>query len=873
MSRTLRLIAGFTACLLVPPGALAVQQPAPDTGVLPDYDIRQEMEARAPLRPEAQAAVARLGALGTGEVYARYSPITGAVRLLTSARGPIASPTGLPPADAARSFLRENADLFGLDSQALATLDLAREYSGHNESISHVTYEQIHRGLRVFGAEVRIHVDDSGRVVMASSSAAPLADASTTPRLDAVTAARRAAENLRPDLSWQPVVTGSSREANGRTVFSPGPWRTAPAAELVLFPTAAGTRLAWQVTLEPQGFPQSYLVLIDAGDGTLLYRRNLVNYAEGVGNVLQSDATMADDPRRPDEAPKGSGSGNCPPIDNLFARDLNSQFRDPATVLADTGRLEGNDTTAWKGNTGTYGAAGTDNGGVWEFLFVFNSSDFSETQLFFMNNFVHDFFYDLGFDEASGNFQEDNFGRGGVGGDSVNAHSRDPDGRNNATFATPADGSNPTMSMFLWDGEGCWSEDVDGDGSQDLDGTIDLDIVVHEFHHGVTHRLNTQFGGDEAGAMGEGGGDFFAYSVNDDTNLGEYAAPPSGIRNVNAKTYGDWTCLFGFFCQVHTNGEIWANTLWDLREIYRQDQVGGSQESGIHELHQTYVNGLKLSPANPTMLDMRDSMLQDDLNRHPNSGAPGGSDNYCRLWEGFAGRGMGVNAQDTNDTGQPDQVVEDFTVPAACEGPVEPPDGDPTDLTATAVSSSQIDLSWTDNSTNEDGFSIERCTGSGCTDFAEIAQVGANTTAYSDTGLPAETTHRYRVRGFNSAGNSNYSNEAEATTLADTGAPAAPSDLTGTSSSTGKGKNKVFTVDLSWQDNSDNEDVFVIERCTESGKGKNKACAFSELATVSADTTTYQDGGLSRGTYRYRVKARNTNGDSAYSNEIEMTLK
>ena len=90
---------------------------------------------------------------------------------------------------------------------------------------------------------------------------------------------------------------------------------------------------------------------------------------------------------------------------------------------------------------------------------------------------------------------------------------------------------------------------------------------------------------------------------------------------------------------------------------------------------------------------------------------------------------------------------------------------DPTNLAATAASSSQINLSWTDNSSNETGFSIESCKGPTCTNFVQIATVGANVTTYSNTNLKANTTYRYRVRAYNAAGNSGYSNIATATTL------------------------------------------------------------------------------------------------------------
>ncbi|MGI9179378.1 MAG: S8 family peptidase [Longimicrobiaceae bacterium] len=88
----------------------------------------------------------------------------------------------------------------------------------------------------------------------------------------------------------------------------------------------------------------------------------------------------------------------------------------------------------------------------------------------------------------------------------------------------------------------------------------------------------------------------------------------------------------------------------------------------------------------------------------------------------------------------------------------------PSSLTATAASNSQINLAWTDNSSNEDGFKIERCTGSSCTNFTQIATVGANVKTYSSTGLAASTTYRFRVRAYNAGGDSGYSNNANATT-------------------------------------------------------------------------------------------------------------
>src|SRR6185436_5836645 len=94
-------------------------------------------------------------------------------------------------------------------------------------------------------------------------------------------------------------------------------------------------------------------------------------------------------------------------------------------------------------------------------------------------------------------------------------------------------------------------------------------------------------------------------------------ARPGGLRAVNGRTYADWTCRLGLFCEVHDNGEIWANVLWDTRERFRTDHVRGTEATAVNEAHQLYIDALKLSPPAPTMLDMRDAMLEADVLRNP----------------------------------------------------------------------------------------------------------------------------------------------------------------------------------------------------------------------------------------------------------------
>jgi hypothetical protein len=181
----------------------------------------------------------------------------------------------------------------------------------------------------------------------------------------------------------------------------------------------------------------------------------------------------------------------------------------------------------------------------------------------------------------------------------------------------------------------------------------------------------------------------------------------------------------------------------------------------------------------------------------------------------------------------------------------------PSDLVATAVDHQRIDLAWTDNSTDETGFRIERKTEPSGT-FALIATVGGNATKYYNTSLAAGTTYTYRIRAFSGVGESENSNEATATTDPAT-TPPAPSNLVATPVSGDR-------IDLTWTDNSSDETGFRIERKTE------PSGTYAVIATVGANVTKYYNTGLQPGTtYTYRIRAYNGVGDSPYSNEATST--
>ena len=178
------------------------------------------------------------------------------------------------------------------------------------------------------------------------------------------------------------------------------------------------------------------------------------------------------------------------------------------------------------------------------------------------------------------------------------------------------------------------------------------------------------------------------------------------------------------------------------------------------------------------------------------------------------------------------------------------PAADPSHLTATVVSCSQINLSWADNSNDEAQFNIERSTDG--INFSQIAIVSANVTTYDNIDLNASTLYYYRVRAYNNAGYSGYTNTANASTpVCPPTPPAAPTNLTATS---GQG-----TIDLTWTDNATDEDRFLIYRGTNPSN-------LATIDTVSTNATSYNDAGLaSKTTYYYKVCAYNVNGENCSS--------
>jgi predicted phage tail protein len=199
-------------------------------------------------------------------------------------------------------------------------------------------------------------------------------------------------------------------------------------------------------------------------------------------------------------------------------------------------------------------------------------------------------------------------------------------------------------------------------------------------------------------------------------------------------------------------------------------------------------------------------------------------------------------------------AIATATTPA---GPDTTPPSTPTGLAATAVSTSRIDLTW--NASTDDvgvtSYRVERCRGTNCTNFAQVGTPAG--TSFSNTGLAANTTYRFRVRAVDAAGNlSGYSAiVARATLAADTTAPTAPTGLAATAVGPAQ-------IDLGWTASTDNVGVtgYRVERCQGAG-----CTTFAQIATPTG--TSYSDTAPQPGTtYRYRVRAVDAAGNlSTYS--------
>ena len=531
------------------------------------------------------------------------------------------------PDNIARNFLKGNASLFALTNASVGGLKLSRD--DNDQGTSFLDYTQTVGGLKVFEGDVRVVVGRSGEVLSVREGFLVNGQSvSVRPTLSESEGIARAFEYAGRSV---PAAFAETRARGSKAESSAFSNPVAPTLEEVLSElnvvrVGDAARLAWHVYADV-GPDEWYELLVDAHTGELLLRHNLYVF-EAQGTVYHED---------PDAGGRTLTS---------FVGDttINTAAGWMGTSTVTTGNnveayLDTNADNAPDANNGTNLSNGHASAPNQDFTFPFSTAVDPRTQqaavvtnLFYYNNVMHDFSYNLGFTETARNFQTNNFGRGGTGNDSVRAEAQDGSGTNNANFATPPDGQRPRMQQFLFTAP-----------NPDRDSSVDSDVVFHEYGHGISNRLigngSTALSGTQSGAMGEGWSDYWATTLNNDGVMGEYVTqnPTRGVRRaaytVPAATvmdsYAD-VCAGG--CEVHNDGEVWAATLWDLRT-----QLGQTITDSI------VLNGMKFTPTRPSFLNARDGIIQADQNL--NGGA-----NRCAIWTVFARHGMGVSAVGNDGT-------------------------------------------------------------------------------------------------------------------------------------------------------------------------------------------------------------------------------
>ena len=586
---------------------------------------------------------------------------TGQARMVIRTGGYLTGPSSESPENIALQFMKDNRNLFGLSGSQVKELEVAASLPIKHNGAWNVTLGQRVAGFRVFNTGVTLTIDQQGRVVAVGG---PLATGKATgqAKLDArqaVVAAAAAANVKAGILEALPDDGNKQKFANNvaEGVYQPTPIT----AELVWYPTDHGRHLqmAWYTDIELDS-SRWFVSIINAESGKLLERINRFEDS--------SEGTVYDE-----ENPEAPGAG----------REVHAFSGIDGNWVSGT-TTSGNNVNAYRdlANTNAIGYQPTDANAHFNYAFtdawrttanvasqaaLDADLDAVITQLFYYTNRVHDYVYNLGFDEVSRNFQVNNFGRGGSGNDPVLAEAQngwdfgcvDNNGNairclNNANFATPADGNSPRMQMFVW----VWPF---------RDGDMDGDVIAHEYGHGVSHRLvggGDMGSGRETGALGEGWSDLISMFMWDDWVVGEYATgnPTTGIRRVNYETSTEDYTDFDNNLGVHPNGEIWATVVSNIRKA-----------KGIAYTEQLLIDGMKSTPKSPSFLDARDGLLAADI-------ANTGGCNQCLIWRTFAERQMGVSAtsDQTNRTFATD--IPGVCIPAAdAGGPYSTPEG--TDVT------------------------------------------------------------------------------------------------------------------------------------------------------------------------------------------------
>lgn len=372
------------------------------------------------------------------------------------------------------SNFKSDLELFDLQS-----MELSGNSTSKKAGLTHYYFQQTVNGIPVHNAVLNMSVNATGELIHVQHSLAHVPESAkgqSEAGLSPAQAFREACKSL--DISSYQYVESNQWKGRSGKVDLPAISSRPIDFRLVYQPMdKKQMRLAWEFVILQRTGSDWWQIRIDATTGEFLDKNNWfvscnLNEAHSCSFDHASKApgrnpfltSLVDGYRvypTPVESPiYGSRElVNAPWNDNLTASPLGWHDTDGATGAEYT-ITRGNNVWAQEDADGNDGTGYSPDGGAtldFDFPLDLNQApstyqDAAITNLFYYNNVMHDVWYNYGFDEESGNFQENNYGNPGLGGDYVFADAQDGSGLNNANFGTPPDGENPRMQMFLWDG-------------------------------------------------------------------------------------------------------------------------------------------------------------------------------------------------------------------------------------------------------------------------------------------------------------------------------------------------------------------------------------------------------------------------------------
>ncbi|WP_111685031.1 T9SS-dependent M36 family metallopeptidase [Winogradskyella tangerina] len=377
------------------------------------------------------------------------------------------------------NYLEDNKISLGILDADMESILVTDSYKSQASEINHVYIQQAYEGIKIYNAISSVAIKDnvvfyfSNRMLSNIDSKINTVTPSVAPSSSVATVVNEFQLGQLQNLE-------EIDHQNHKYIFSNGSISNRNiTAELVFFNTGENLRLAWDVMIYAKDDSHWHSVRMDALTNEVLDTNDLIlNCSFGEHNHKESNKDASFDLFKSENATVAALVDGA--SYNVFALPIESPnhgprqlVTNPASPVAspfgwhDTDGVAGPEFTITRGNNVyaredrdgsifTIGFA-PDGGAALNFDFPLDIDqppsgyqDVAITNLFYANNMMHDIWYLHGFDEASGNFQLNNYGNPGLGNDYVNADAQDGSGLNNATFGTPPDGSNPVMTMFLW---------------------------------------------------------------------------------------------------------------------------------------------------------------------------------------------------------------------------------------------------------------------------------------------------------------------------------------------------------------------------------------------------------------------------------------